>query len=235
MFNAAFQLSGVNLGLAVGVIIASYLIGNISPAILIGRLRGIDIRKEGSGNAGTTNVLRVMGKKAAAATLLIDALKGCLAVWFGCFFMWYIGTGGLYAEPLFGRVIVMYLGGEGVYMPLLCGIAVIFGHIWPVAFGFRGGKGVATALGVIAATAPFLALIEAFIVLSVVALSRRMSAGSLTGAALFPLVTYWLISSPHYMYYVQWAAILAVIIIFKHRANLVRLLKGQEPKLSFKK
>lgn len=191
--------------ICIAVVAASYLIGNISPAILIGRMRGVDIRKEGSGNAGTTNVLRVLGKKAAAATLAIDVLKGVAAVLLGKYFC-------------------------GQDIALLCGLAAFCGHIWPVAFKFRGGKGVATALGVLVATAPPLGLGILVFAAALIAFSRRVSVGAVAAAIVFPFAAF--------LYdrdLVIWAATLAVIVLIKHRANIKRLLKGEEPKLNFKK
>jgi len=187
-------------------IIAAYFIGNISPAILIGKMvMGIDIRSKGSGNAGATNTLRVLGKKAAIATLVIDVLKGVAAV-------------------LIGK----YIGGQDLAMA--CGMAVFIGHIWPMIFGFRGGKGIATAFGTIVTIEPLLGLIYAIIGLSTVAITRKVSIGSLVTSILFPVIAYFF--DPQYL---LWAAAMAVIIIFKHRMNIKRLFKGEEPNLSFKK
>lgn len=191
--------------LSIGAVIFSYLIGNISPAILIGKMAGVEIRSQGSGNAGTTNVLRVLGKKAAVATLLIDILKGVAAV-------------------LIGR----YLGGQSLAM--VCGLAAFLGHIWPAVFGFRGGKGIATAAGIILTVEPLMGLIEAAIALSLIAATRWVSLGSLTAALLLPVVAYFF--DPKYT---LWAAVMAVIVFIKHRANLKRLLRGEESKISFKK
>lgn len=191
--------------LSIGAVIFSYLIGNISPAILIGKMAGVEIRSQGSGNAGTTNVLRVLGKKAAVATLLIDILKGVAAV-------------------LIGR----YLGGQSLVM--VCGLAAFLGHIWPAVFGFRGGKGIATAAGIILTVEPLMGLIEAAIALSLIAATRWVSLGSLTAALLLPVVAYFF--DPKYT---LWAAVMAVIVFIKHRANLKRLLRGEESKISFKK
>jgi len=186
-------------------IVISYFLGNISPAILIGRTKGVDIRKEGSGNAGTTNVLRVLGKKEAAATLIIDILKGVVAV-------------------LIGR----YIGGQE--LALACGMAVFVGHIWPMAFGFRGGKGIATAFGVILAIEPIFGLIEAATALTFLIISRRVSVGSLAAGALLPFAAYYFDPG-----YVIWASVMTVIMFFKHRKNLKRLIKGEEPKINLKK
>lgn len=186
-------------------IILSYFLGNISPAILIGRMKGVDIRKEGSGNAGTTNVLRVLGKKEAAATLLIDVLKGVVAV-------------------LIGR----YIGGQELAMA--CGMAVFIGHIWPMIFGFRGGKGIATAFGVIVTVEPILGLIEAAAALTFLLLSKRVSVGSLAAGLFLPFAAYYF--NPNYL---LWASAMAGIVLFKHRKNIKRLIKGEEPKINLKK
>ncbi len=191
--------------LPIVAIVISYFIGNISPAILIGRAMGIEIRKEGSGNAGTTNVLRVLGKKAAAATLIIDILKGVAAV-------------------LIGK----YIGGQGLAMA--CGMAAFLGHIWPMVFGFRGGKGIATAFGVIGAIEPILGLIEAAVAFTFLIISRRVSVGSLVAAILLPFAAYYFDHG-----YVLWASAMAAIVLFKHRKNINRLIKGEEPKVNFKK
>lgn len=186
-------------------VVISYFLGNISPAILIGRAMGVEIRKEGSGNAGTTNVLRVLGKKAAVATLVIDILKGVAAV-------------------LIGK----YIGGQGLAM--ICGLAAFIGHIWPMAFGFRGGKGIATAFGVIVTVEPILGLIEAAAALTFLLLSKRVSVGSLAAGLFLPFAAYYF--NPDYL---LWASVMAVIVLFKHRKNINRLIKGEEPKINLKK
>jgi glycerol-3-phosphate acyltransferase PlsY len=190
---------------SIAAIVISYFLGNISPAILIGRAMGVDIRKEGSGNAGTTNVLRVLGKKAAAATLAIDILKGVAAVLLGA-----------------------YAGGTEIAMA--CGLAALIGHIWPMVFQFRGGKGIATAFGIILTLEPFLGLIEAAIALICLLISKRVSVSNLAAAACLPFLAY-----SFHPYYLPLTAAMAVIVIFKHRANIKRLAKGTEPKISFKK
>ena len=186
-------------------IIIAYLLGNISPSIILGKLHGIDIKKEGSGNAGTTNALRVLGKKAALITLIIDIGKGVLAV-----------------------VIGKLIGGEAV--GYLCALAVFCGHIWPCFYRFKGGKGVATAFGAILAVNWILGLSALGIVAVGVALSQRMSVGSLLGSVTFPIIC-WLLE-PDFIYI---GCIMAVIVLIKHRANIGRLFRGEEPKMNFKK
>ncbi len=173
-------------------ILSAYLIGNISPAIILGKINGIDIKKEGSGNAGTTNALRVLGKKAAVITLVIDILKGVVAVKVG-----------------------MMLGYA---------LAVFCGHIWPCLYRFKGGKGVATAFGAILSVNWLLALTALAIVACGLLISKRMSVGSLLGAATFP-VACWFMEKD----FIIVGCIMAAIVLIKHRANIVRLIKGEEP------
>ena len=186
-------------------IIIAYLLGNISPSIILGKLHGIDIKKEGRGNAGTTNALRVLGKKAALITLIIDIGKGVLAV-----------------------VIGKLIGGEAV--GYLCALAVFCGHIWPCFYRFKGGKGVATAFGAILAVNWILGLSALGIVAVGVALSQRMSVGSLLGSVTFPIIC-WLLEPD----FIHIGCIMAVIVLIKHRANIGRLFRGEEPKMNFKK
>lgn len=179
----------------------AYFIGNISPSILLGKAVGVDIKKEGSGNAGTTNALRVLGKKAAVITLVIDIGKGALAVLFGTHF-----------------------GDEIIGMA--CALAVFCGHIWPCFYGFKGGKGVATAFGAILAVNWVLALATLLIVGIGLTGTRRMSVGSLLGAATFPISCRFF--EPDFFYI---GIIMAIIVIIKHSANIKRLIKGEEPKM----
>ena len=199
------------LNMALALIIA-YFLGNISPAILIGKSMGVDIRKEGSGNAGTTNVLRVLGKKAAAATLVIDILKGVAAV-------------------LIGRALG---GGSTLLSPdtlaLLCGYAVILGHVWPVVFRFRGGKGVATGAGVLFAFDWRIGLVCLLVAILGFVLAKRVSVGALMAAViLVPAAFYF---QPGYeLFFLP----ISLVVIFMHRSNIRRLINGTEPKISFKK
>lgn len=184
------------------VAIVSYFLGNISPSILIGRIHGIDIRKEGSGNAGTTNVLRVLGVKSAAATLLIDVLKGYVAV----------------------RIGLNY-GDLGAMIAFFC---VVYGHIFPVLYKFKGGKGVATSLGAALALDWLSAFALILIAILVTALSRKMSLGSITAAISYPFLIWY-----YYPSVLPMAIVLAITVVVMHRANIVRLVKREEPSLSF--
>ena len=186
-------------------IIAAYFVGSVSPSIIIGRRKGIDIRKTGSGNAGTTNALRTMGKKAAVITLFVDVLKG-FAVVFLC---------------------KMYIGAA---FALVCGIVVICGHIWPMLYGFRGGKGVATSLGVILAFDPRIGGLALLIALIMMLITQRVSVGALTASAVFPVIVQ--IMSPIYL---APSLLVTVIVWVKHKQNIKRLIERTEPKISFKK
>ena len=184
--------------------LVSYLLGSISPAILLGRARGINIKKEGSGNAGTTNVLRVMGGKAAIITLTVDILKGFLPA------------------LIFGMVF-----GNDVYGYIAC-IAAFIGHGFPVYYGFKGGKGVAVAFGGLLGVNWKIALLCLATVVVFTLISKRMSVGSIAGAA--SAIIYALLLEKAFLPYVT---IMALLIIFMHRGNIKRLLNHEEPPLSF--
>jgi glycerol-3-phosphate acyltransferase PlsY len=182
----------------------SYFIGTISPAIILGKLYGVDVRGSGSGNAGTTNVLRVIGKKAAVITLTVDIAKGFAVVAFAKSF-----------------------GGDAFAM--ICGIAVLCGHIWPAPHEFKGGKGVATALGVILAFDFGMGLMLLGLALILILLTMRVSVGALLASAAFPIFMLAL----HPIYFAP-SLLMAIIIWVKHRQNIKRLLEGKEPTLKFK-
>lgn len=187
------------------VIVIAYFLGNISPSTLIGRSMGVDIKKEGSGNAGTTNALRVLGKKAAIITLVVDIGKGVVAVLLG--------------NALAGPTAAMY-----------CALAAFIGHIWPAIFNFKGGKGVAVAFGTIVAINWQLGLLCLAVVAVVVLLTKMVSAGSVTVAIAFPVLAYFM--EPDFLYV---GIIMAALLVYKHKENIKRLIKGEENKLSFKK
>lgn len=186
-------------------IIIAYFLGNISPSILLGRAKGIDIKKEGSGNAGTTNALRVLGKKAAVLTLVIDIGKGFVAVMIG----------GFLSTPL---------------CAMLCALAAFMGHIWPVLFHFKGGKGVAVAFGALLGVNWQLALIALAVVAVTVLLTRMVSLGSIIAAISFPVLAYFMERDFFWI-----GLVMALILLYAHRGNIERILKGEENKLNFKK
>ena len=184
------------------MVIAAYFIGNISPATLIARFYGIDIKKTGSGNAGTTNVLRVLGTKAAICTLLIDVFKGFIAV--------------SIAQGKFNNLGAM-----------LAFAAVVIGHSYPIVFKFKGGKGVATFLGAAMALNWPSMFAATLIAIAVAAISKKMSLGSIIAAMMYPLLMLY-----YYPKGIAIAAFMTFVIIFTHRGNIKRLMKGEEKELS---
>lgn len=204
--------------------IIAYLIGSINFSILISKKKaGFDIREKGSGNAGTTNVLRTLGKGAAIITLILDILKGVITVWISIFFgfalykMWNIN--------LNLSVLVQ-----------ISGICVILGHTYPIYFGFKGGKGVATALGILLVTNWHIGLICLVFALVLIVITQMVSVGALGAAILFPVLTLFsdeisFIKPGNYMIY---SILIAVIVCFNHRSNIKRLMQGTENKISFK-
>ncbi|MEW4427325.1 glycerol-3-phosphate 1-O-acyltransferase PlsY [Paenibacillus pabuli] len=197
--------------LPIAAIVLSYLLGSISFSVLLAKaIRGIDIRQHGSGNAGATNTLRILGKGPAILVLLLDVLKGIAAVWIG-----------------------VWLSDGSEWIPAICGIAAIAGHNWPLYFRFRGGKGIATAIGVLA-TLAFVPAVSAgiFAILSIV-LTRYVSLGSLIFVALTPI---FILVFPGYSMNLFWGSLIICLFAFwRHRTNIVKLARGQENKLGANK
>lgn len=190
-------------------IVIAYLLGAIPVGLLIGIILGKDIRKSGSGNIGATNTFRTVGPLAGIVTLLLDGLKGAVPV-------------------LLFPALLRYSGIAPETTGVLFGIAAFCGHVWPVYLRFKGGKGVATALGVLLALAPYAVLTAFAAAVLTIALSRMVSLGSLLGTIVF-LSSYWLYYSDPQIY--SGAVFIAFIIIIRHKANIQRLLKGKENRL----
>lgn len=187
-------------------LIAAYLIGSVSFAVLVSRLYGLpDPRSFGSGNPGATNVLRTGRKSAAALTLAGDAAKGGLAVLLATW--------------------VSRVYGLPDWTAALAALAVFAGHLWPVFFAFQGGKGVATALGVLLALNPWLGLSCLATWLAVFGFTRISSLSALTAAALAPLYAWWL---SHDTLLSGAMLALAALIFWRHRSNIRKLLRGEE-------
>ena len=204
-------LTPTNLGL----IALAYLLGSIPFGLILAKLfGGRDIRKSGSGNIGATNVARVAGPAAGIATLLLDAGKGAAAVWLG----------GRYSD-------------HAATILMLAGIAALLGHCFSLWLKFKGGKGVATALGIFLMLAPVAALADLVFFLAVVLMWRYVSLGSISAAAAMPLLVYFFWAPGHAPPLVVTFGTLftAALVVFKHEANLQRLVEGTEPKLTFGK
>ena len=206
------------------VAIIAYLIGSVNFSVIFSKkFAGFDVREKGSGNAGTTNMLRSVGKKAAAITLICDILKGVVSIGIA------ILLGNI---PEINKELLVQIAG----------VAVILGHTFPVFFGFKGGKGVATSLGVLLLSNWQIGLICLVFALVLMCLTRMVSVGSCAAAVLFPVLT--LFINEHYTVltegksgnvYFIYSLILAVIVLFNHRSNIKRILNGTENKISFKK
>ena len=201
--------------------IIAYLIGSINFSVIISKkVAGFDVREKGSGNAGSTNMLRSVGKGAAALTLLCDILKGVVAILIA------IGIGNIVKDADKGLLVQ------------IAGVAVVLGHTFPIFFGFKGGKGVATALGILLMTIWQIGLICLVFALVLMVLTQMVSLGSCAAAVLFPVLT--LFIKEHYIVteggnYFIYSVILAGIVLYNHRSNIKRMLNGTENKLSFKK
>ena len=199
--------------------IIAYAIGSINFSVIFSRkFAGFDVREKGSGNAGSTNMLRSVGKKAAIITLICDILKGIVAIGIAL---------------IIGKMVTDV---QASLLVQIAGIAVVIGHTFPIFFEFRGGKGVATSLGVLLMTNWQIGLICLVFALVLMALTRVVSMGSIAAAILYPVLTLFITS--HYIVegnYFIYSVILAIIVAFNHRANIKRILNGTENKLSFKK
>ncbi|MBQ1234191.1 MAG: glycerol-3-phosphate 1-O-acyltransferase PlsY [Oscillospiraceae bacterium] len=200
--------------------IVSYLFGSVSFAILVGYLfLKKDIRTVGSGNAGTTNVLRNCGKVAAGLCALGDLLKGILPV-------------------LAGKMVFAHLGLPPVYGAYLAGFCAVLGHLFPIFFRFKGGKGVMTSAAVMLVIDPIATLIGLVIFIVVTFTTRYVSVGSITVAFCYPFATYFvnkISGNPLALSIAGCAAVFAVLVIYMHRSNIQRLINGTENRFGKKK
>ena len=203
----------------------AYCIGSINFSVILSKkMAGFDVREKGSGNAGSTNMLRSVGKKAAALTLICDILKGVVSIGVAMILVNVI--------PNMNRELLVQIAG----------LAVVIGHTFPVFFQFKGGKGVATSLGVLLMSNWQIGLICLVFALVIMILTKMVSLGSCGAAVLFPVLT--LFINQHYTVltngktgsvYFIYSILLAIIVLYNHRSNIQRILNGTENKLSFKK
>lgn len=196
---------------------ASYLIGSLIGSLIVGRLRGgVDIRTLGSGNAGGTNALRTQGKSFALWVMLIDIGKGVLA------------TRVIASLSLQGLGLAS-AGAFREWLPVVCGLAAIIGHVYPVWYGFRGGKGVATLVGVVFGVEPILLVAVLFVWLVTVVLFGFVSLASIVAALSIALVVAATGMQP-YAPLLSFGAAVALLVAFTHRSNLARMRAGTEPR-----
>ncbi|UBM57628.1 glycerol-3-phosphate 1-O-acyltransferase PlsY [Marinilongibacter aquaticus] len=187
-------------------LILAYLLGSIPSAVLYGRIfHGVDVREHGSGNAGATNSLRVLGKRAGLAVLIIDVLKGVLAV----------------------QIPHFFFTNEADTL-IIFGFAAVIGHLLPVFANFRGGKGVATSFGIILALQPLAAVFVLVVFLAVVYTSKYVSLASLSASFSFLVYCFW--QMPGQRFYHLMCLVLFLLLVFTHRQNIKRLVRGEENK-----
>ncbi len=199
------------------VALVSYMIGSIMFSVIFTkRIKGFDVREKGSGNAGSTNVLRTAGKGVALLTLVCDIAKGLIAIGFAL---------------LMNKIDPV---DNPEYLVQVAGILVVIGHTFPIFFKFKGGKGVATSLGIILLVNWRIGLICLVFALLLMILSRMVSLGSVSAAILFPVLTIFITDG--YVVdgnYIIFGILLGALVCFNHRSNIKRLLNGTENKLSF--
>ncbi|MDY0098288.1 MAG: glycerol-3-phosphate 1-O-acyltransferase PlsY [Bacteroidales bacterium] len=197
----------------VAIFFAAYLLGSIPTAVWTGKLfHGIDVREHGSGNAGATNVIRVLGWKTGVPVLLIDMAKGWLAA---------------------SLPVIFHLAPEGsshlVNLQMLAGLCAVIGHIFPVFAGFRGGKGVAAITGVVLSIHPLVTLTCFLVFIIVLLVTGYVSVSSMTAGIVFPLSMFLFFDTPSPFFKV-FALFVSVALIITHRKNIKRLLRGEESK-----
>lgn len=199
--------------------IVAYLIGSVNFSVIFSKkFAGFDVREKGSGNAGSTNMLRSVGKGPAALTLICDILKGVVTILLA------IGIGKIADESVKKEILVQ-----------ISGIFVVIGHTFPAYFGFRGGKGVATSLGILLLVNWQIGLICLVFGLVIMIVTRMVSLGSVLTAILFPILTIFI--TENYIVkgnYIIFGIVMAAIVIFNHRANIKRIYNGEEHRIGEK-
>jgi len=200
----------------IAFLLTAYLIGAIPTAVWVGKsFYGIDVRQHGSGNAGATNTFRVLGKKPGAFVMLADILKG----WVATSLVSFLVT----LEVISPEKLILF--------KIIMGILAVIGHIFPVYVGFKGGKGVATLMGMVLAIQPVAALICLGIFMVVLLVSKYVSLGSMMAAVAFPLLLLLPRFHPDEPLLIVFGFILSLLVILTHKKNINRLIQGQESKI----
>ena len=197
-------------------VLLGYLLGSVNGSLLIGKFTGVDIRAVGSGNAGGTNALRTQGLGFALGVMLIDVGKGFVPAWL----LPSLGLPGVPPDPTISRTWLM----------LACGSASVVGHCYPVWFGFAGGKGAATTVGMLIAVAPALLLPGLAVFAGVLMTTGFVGLATITAVTALPVILWWL-SGPGSEPTIVTLALLALFIIFMHRSNIVRMSRGEESRM----
>lgn len=210
--------------LTVSIFFLAYFVGSIPTAVWVGKwFYGIDIRDHGSGNAGATNTIRVLGPKAGIPVFVIDVMKGFGAVELAYF----CGSEFDINTPSFHNEFFAF------FKVILAFIAIV-GHVFPVFAGFRGGKGIATSLGVVFALLPLPALVTFLIFMLVLLITHYVSVGSMTASIIFPFLSYYVFGHDEWAF-IFFSVVVVIFIFFNHRKNIGRLRRGEESKFFFKR
>jgi glycerol-3-phosphate acyltransferase PlsY len=209
------------------IVVLSYLVGSIPTAIIVAKkVRGIDIRQYGSGNAGGTNVIRVLGWRAGLVVIALDMAKGLVATI-------------LLARLMYGSIPFANPTpfNDFTVVQIIAGCAAILGHIWTLFAGFRGGKGLATAAGMLIGVAPVEVAVSFIVFASVFLFTQYVSLGSLSAAVAFPLTMFFrenvfMAEVPGYNTLIFFSIGISLLIIYTHRSNIARLIRGTENRIS---
>lgn len=208
------------LGLTIAIVVIAYLLGSVPTGYIVGRMRGVDVRKQGSGNIGATNVLRVLGKPWGFAVFFLDAFKGFLAVRLAM----------ALAEQNSNAV------EYGEFFAILAAAFCVFGHSFPIWLGFKGGKGVATSAGSIFGVVPIAAMTIFLVWVLVFFLTRYVSLASIIGALALPVAVaiLMLLHLTRGSVLLYFSSAMTALVVWRHRGNIVRLLNGTEPRFTKK-
>lgn len=194
-------------------LLAAYLVGSVNFAVIVGRMKGVDFREVGSGNPGTSNVMRTLGRGPAAMVLVGDAMKGLVGASFGM---------------LAAGVTATSASSELSHWAFAAGFAAVVGHCYPVFHKFKGGKGVATGLGVLIFTVPLMALIEVVGWLIIAKLTKVASIASMIAvAAAIPLAIWQGVTGLSLM----WMSLTILVVVWRHKSNILRMVRGNEEKV----
>ena len=210
------------LGIILSFVLA-YLLGSVNTSVIVGKSKGIDIRKKGSGNAGMTNTLRVVGKGAAVLVFVFDFLKTIIALLLAVFI---------------GKMLVPESKEAATYMKYVAGFGAVLGHNFPIYFGFKGGKGIVCSIAVILFLDWRIGAIIATVCILIMIITKYVSLGSVIGAIIYPIFV--IAFNPDFSqktvpYYLAMSVVISLLALYRHRANISRLLKGTESKLGQKK
>jgi acyl phosphate:glycerol-3-phosphate acyltransferase len=223
----------MTIELLIAIVVAGYLLGSIPAGYLMGRAKGIDIREHGSKNIGATNVFRVLGKGPGITVFVFDALKGLCAVRFGMWLSYHMGWHSdvtIVGQDTFYTVHYFPAGIAGI----LGAVAAILGHNFPVWLKFKGGKGVATSLGVVIGLVPLSAAVAFAVWAAVFFVSRYVSLASIIGAVTVPVMVAITDHGPDRTALLVFTILASLLIVLRHRANIQRLLNGTENRFTKK-